>query len=225
MLQFDFRVANAPEFNRRLAGAIDALKDMRAVGNDVVDHGIRPVLREQFASEGSAGVSGKWADLEVEYAERKYKQYGEQPILQASHRLINSLLTDNADSVKIFEERRIVFGSAVPYAICHQTGFRTRLGQKSTSGKLGESIDIMFGVERKSVEPKAGWAWLREAGKMAFVPARPIFDWTMAQRDVVMKALQRGFVNYLRRLGYAIAGRDVGPGEARRIGLTYLRGW
>jgi phage gpG-like protein len=199
MFRLQFRVVNAPAFDRALDGLAGSVRDLRPFADDIIENGMRPVLAEQFASSGATGASGPWAALSPGYLEAKARRWGEQQIEVASGRMRASLLHDTADTVKNVSERTIEFGTSVEYALYQQTGFKTRLG----TGKA------------RRYKPKPDG--------LPDVPARRLFDWTREQQDDIMKAFQRSLMGYLTRLGYRILGPEATAGEARHAGAIASR--
>lgn len=82
------------------------------------------VEKEQFSSEGSAGSTGKWPKLEDRYAAWKSKHYPGAKILERTRRLLESLTTENGDSIIESSPNQLILGSNVPYGIYHQKGKR-----------------------------------------------------------------------------------------------------
>lgn len=81
------------------------------------------IEREQFASEGAKGASGKWAPLSPAYKAHKELTYPNMPILQATTALYQSLTgSDAADSVFRPEADQLTIGSRAPYGTAHQRG-------------------------------------------------------------------------------------------------------
>jgi hypothetical protein len=205
---------NMKTFEVALGGMAKDVQDLRPIWPVVVDNGVRPVLAEQFQTEGEAGRSGTWEPLEPSYAERKRRRYGDAGILVAEGRMLNSLLFDTPDTIKVMTENTLEFGTAVkskdgfPYAVAHQMGFRTRLGTGS-------------GKRKRKTEGKA------------FVGPRRIFDFSDEQEGTLITTTHRAIINYLNRMARArgvvwetgIPSEELGTrGEAARVGAQVLAG-
>lgn len=78
---------------------------------------------EQFASEGAASASGKWASLSKAYATWKAVRFPNQTILKASTSLFDALTSQDAPG-SIFRptESELVIGASQPYGLDHQRG-------------------------------------------------------------------------------------------------------
>lgn len=132
-----FSVPNAQRITLAFAGMAKDLKDWRPVWRYLIRTGIKPWLfgnhsfgkgdwtEGQFESEGKIGAHGAWAPLTPAYAEAKYKKWGNQPILIASGRLYQSLFYAEGQ----LQPLSMTFGTDVPYALFHQTGYRSRSGR------------------------------------------------------------------------------------------------
>lgn len=77
-----------------------------------------------FAREGAYEGLRKWAALSPEYARWKARVAPGAPILTLTGRLRRSLAGQTADSIVEIDDFRLVYGTAVPYAIYHQMGTR-----------------------------------------------------------------------------------------------------
>lgn len=82
------------------------------------------IMREQFASEGAHGASGKWKPLSPAYAKYKAVAYPNMPILQATTALYQSMTSPDAnDSIFRPEVDQLTIGTQREGATAHQ---RTR---------------------------------------------------------------------------------------------------
>jgi hypothetical protein len=157
------------------------------------------IAGEQFATRGERGPHGAWARLADSTLERKLASYGEQQILVASGALRDSLVEGTGDTIDERWPNRLRWGSSLPYALYHQTGYRTRLG----AGAVAAVSD-------------------RRGGGMAEVPARRPIDFIPGEDDVAIgRVLTSWAAIYFRRLGFAIAKRggfQTEPGTARLLG-------
>ena len=189
MLGITIEAVNAREFTMNLAGFASDVSNLTSIWPDVA-----PVLQaqtlEKFATEGAAGEHGEWAELAPDYAEWKEKHYPGKTILQRDGALIDSFQAGNSAHVDRRTETTLEWGSAVPYSVYHQWGYKTRLG--TGAGK-----------------PKAG-------GR-SFVPARRELDPSDADLNGIRRGFQAGIVKLVRRRGFAIAGGAYGPGEMQEI--------
>jgi hypothetical protein len=186
------RCVNAPGFFLRLKNVV--MKDYTPLW----PYAARPLtnaVAEQFATRGTAGAHGGWAALSLRYLMRKYRQWGEQPILVASGAMEESFLSDDAFT---YEPMRMTYGPRDPHlaeiAFYAQTGFRTRLGTGKAKSRGGS----------RTAPPD---------GK-AFVEPRRVFDWTPQILKDVGRALAAGYVVICRRKGYAIWQQGMAVSEA-----------
>jgi len=101
--------------------------------------GFMPVLQQEEARQFSqqADAAGRaWPKLSPVTIARK----GHDRILVETGRLRASLESQNGDSVRATSHRGLLFGTAVPYSIFHQTGGR-RLPQREHVGMNSEACD------------------------------------------------------------------------------------
>lgn len=81
------------------------------------------IQREQFASEGAHGASGKWEKLSDAYAKWKAVEFPGMPILQATGALMQSMTSpDASDSVFRPEVDQLTIGSKREGVTAHQRG-------------------------------------------------------------------------------------------------------
>lgn len=79
-------------------------------------------IKTAFVSKGGSSVFS-WPELTQPYASRKFKEFGAAPLLVRTGSLYKSLTEPGADgNVELFSWRKMVYGTAVPYAGFHQTG-------------------------------------------------------------------------------------------------------
>lgn len=82
------------------------------------------IEREQFETEGVSGASGKWAALSPAYKRWKEVHFPGEQILQATHALVDSMTTPDAnDSVFRADPLMLTIGTKREGAAAHQ---RTR---------------------------------------------------------------------------------------------------
>lgn len=120
----------------RITGSVDGVEVMDRAFNRVTERisdfrflwpslatEFYAIEREQFASEGAHGASGKWAALSPAYKRWKTVKYPSMPILQATGALMQSMTSpDASDSVFRPEADHLTIGSKAPYATAHQRG-------------------------------------------------------------------------------------------------------
>ncbi len=117
-------VAGVVEMDRGLARFTDGVSDWRPIwpvfGDSFYAH-----LRAHFESEGEEGLGGKWTPLNSAYAAWKAVHFPGKKILQRTGALAASLSRREAAGA-VFQPmpRSLTIGSAVTYAIYHQTGTR-----------------------------------------------------------------------------------------------------
>lgn len=103
------------------------------------------IMKDQFASEGSKGASGKWKALNPKYKAIKDRKYGVLPILQRTKRTYKSLTSQGSDTVVDESAQEMTIGTKVPYAPYHQRG----------SGRLPrrEIISLTVAQEKQLMKP------------------------------------------------------------------------
>jgi phage gpG-like protein len=121
MLKLRIEVIGATAWNGAFIGVTKHIEDMTNVWA-TIQNSMFTIFGEQFKTEGAAGKSGKWKKLSSPYAEIKAERWGDQPILQASGRMMKSLTGHTEDTVAKFEPQEATFGTSVEYAEYHQTG-------------------------------------------------------------------------------------------------------
>lgn len=110
-------------FNRAF-NRIDSLSDLRPLWPEVIRE-FYLIESEQFASEGAAGASGRWAPLSDVYAKYKQVAHPDKPILRADDDLFESLTNpEAAGAILRPEQDGLTIGTSVPYATAHQRGTR-----------------------------------------------------------------------------------------------------
>lgn len=122
MIRFDFSVDGIPAFDRAFNRIEKEIDDLRFVW-PAVSAEIYSIEREQFASEGAAGASGKWAALTKAYAKFKAVRFPNQPILKATTSLFDSVTSSDApDSIFRPERGALTIGTQREGAVWHQRG-------------------------------------------------------------------------------------------------------
>jgi phage gpG-like protein len=163
---------------------------------------LEPFVEMQFQSQGEAGGE-KWAELAESTLKERGQTAGEALVLYRSGKLAHSFLEGEPGHVEQIDEKKLSWGSAVPYSLYHQTGFRTRLG----SGKENR---------KSAIDPEA-------SGRKSFVPARPGLVITKEMTNRIMLAMQARLQMIARQLGYGILGGEAAsPLEAGMAGLEEL---
>jgi phage gpG-like protein len=128
-MRFTFEVQGVRELDRTFLGVGQTISDLRPVW-EYAERAFYAIEREQFASQGGAGRSGKWKELSAAYAKAKAKAYPGMPILQRTGRLMRSLTGNTGDSVLEKREQEFSIGSKVPYGRYHQSG-TSKMPQRS----------------------------------------------------------------------------------------------
>lgn len=141
---------------------------------------LQNAAREQIQSGGARGPQGAFPPLAEAYAKRKARRFPGAGILQATGALRDSFLGGRGFHSKL-EPLHMEFGSALAYAVYHQTGFRTRLGTRR--GNRKSKIE-----NRESV-----------------VPARRIFDLSAQDLDALRGAAASWAAEICQRLGFDVA--------------------
>ena len=106
--------------DRFLHGLTGAMNDLRPVWQ-VIHADFFQIEEVQFGNQGERGGE-KWPELSEPYATRKEKKYPGNPILVASGRLVGSLVATAGEHRFFSEPRQMTVGTAVPYAVLHETG-------------------------------------------------------------------------------------------------------
>lgn len=122
MIRFTATLEGVEVLDRAFSRVTEHISDLRPIWPNVAKE-FYAIEREQFASEGSHGASGKWAKLSPAYAKYKEVAYPGMPILRASTALYESMTSpDAADSIFRPEPQELTIGSQAPYAVAHQRG-------------------------------------------------------------------------------------------------------
>lgn len=122
MLRFFGEVDGIPVLDRAFNRVEERISDFRFIWPSLAAE-FYAIEREQFASQGAHGLSGRWAKLSPAYEKWKAVKYPNMPILQATTALYQSLTSpDAADSVFKPEVDQLTIGSRAVYATAHQRG-------------------------------------------------------------------------------------------------------
>lgn len=106
--------------DRLLHGLTGVMNDLRPVWQ-VIHADFFQIEEVQFGNQGERGGE-KWPKLSEPYATRKEKMYPGNPILVASGRMVGSLVATGGEHRFFSEPRQMTVGTAVPYAVFHETG-------------------------------------------------------------------------------------------------------
>jgi phage gpG-like protein len=90
---------------------------------------MRAQIEEQFASEGGR-ASGGWAPLQEATSIAKAAAGLDPHVLQATHKLMESLTTTGGDHVEEVGDDYLLFGSKVGYGRYHQKGTKRMPARK-----------------------------------------------------------------------------------------------
>jgi phage gpG-like protein len=149
-MRLEITIEGTGELLSSFAQVERGLVDLRQLGTwDAVQAEFYKVEKEQFASEGSAGRSGKWKELTPKYAERKTRKWGPQPILQASTKLFRSMTSETSDSQVEKQPLEMAIGTRLPYAGYHQTGGKRLPKREIISFTDEQSKRIVKPIETK----------------------------------------------------------------------------
>jgi phage gpG-like protein len=121
---------NSEGLDRNLAAFHAALADFSPALRTIADD-FREMVAEQFASEGRAGGT-PWAELAPSTLRRRRRDGG--GILYVTGALLRSLVEPGARGhIEEIDGESLVLGSALPYALFHQTGAGRGFGQPQLS--------------------------------------------------------------------------------------------
>lgn len=120
---FEISVLGEKQVSRIFEGLDLRVADLRPVWQ-IIAEDFRKIERRQFETEGGLWRSG-WPALSPEYATWKARHYPGKKILELTGRLKASLTGKGPGSVEdLSHPDWMKIGTAVPYAIYHQTGTR-----------------------------------------------------------------------------------------------------
>lgn len=165
MIHFTADVLGEQTINRAFNRVEQFITDFRNIWPAVITE-FYAIEIEQFQSEGSRGITGKWAPLSPAYRRWKEIHYPGEPILRLTHALVNSLTTPDAlDSILRPEKDELVIGSSVPYAVFHQTGTGIMPARPPIAMNETSKRRIQKAIQSKLVEltRKAGFEVREEA--------------------------------------------------------------
>ncbi len=151
---------NSDAVDRSLDSLQASLEDescaLRTIGDD-----LREMIAQQFATEGAAGGT-PWAPLAPSTLRKK--RDSRSGILDVTGALLASLVDAGAAGhVEESDGQQLIFGTALPYALFHQTGTR-RLPARPIIALTGDSTDRWLEFFRASIEGKTVLLGARELG-------------------------------------------------------------
>ena len=160
--KFSFEVEGEVQLSIALNRMIRSVDDLRPFGS-AFREAFNAAESEQFASQGGAGRSGKWAALTAPYAAWKRKRFGNKPILQASGALMAALTGKSGDTLLISEPHLIGLGAVVDYGIYHQKGTGRMPARKPISVASKQESRI-FGRALGEMARTLGYMWEGKGG-------------------------------------------------------------
>lgn len=118
-MRVGFSVVGEKQYSRAFETMADEAEDLSEpfgkIGVSLISS-----VHEQFRTEGSHGLGGKWKPLSPAYAAWKRQQVGEQPIMVFTGKLRSAMISP--DAIRI-TPRRLVYEPDDPgYGIRHQQG-------------------------------------------------------------------------------------------------------
>ena len=149
MIEFKMQVVNAEKIHFAFAGLADGVRDWRThIWPAVRSRALRPWLRGQFDQRGR-GEHGRWAELTEPYRTRKAKKWPGKGILEATGKMKDDLLSDDNDGVET--DRTLEYGTAVKYAIFHQTGTKKMVARRIFDPETSDDRGTLKQMLRSSV--------------------------------------------------------------------------
>lgn len=119
--------SNADQLVKKFEETVDLVKDFRPVllqimGKDGDRRSWTLIgdIHRQFITQGRAWGPG-WKDLTPTYAKYKAKKFAGKSILIRTGTLFNSLVFGGPGAVRVLSNKKLVFGTSVPYAIYHNS--------------------------------------------------------------------------------------------------------
>lgn len=160
MARIRLEIDGKAEFDRAFRRVGFVMDDLTPIWDDVRD-AFWEIEKRQFASEGSAGRSGKWKPLSKRYAIEKIKRYGAKPILERTGRLVKAMTGQTADTVYQKDSKNMAVGTNLPYAARHQRG----------AGKLPQREIISFNeASRNFMQKQIQKGFVREMRRGGLYP-------------------------------------------------------
>lgn len=152
MIQFQAEIVGEEVFNRSFNRITEFIDDFRSVWPFVI-RWFYETEREQFASEGNKGSTGKWKPLTSKYFAWKEKNFPGKPIMQRTGKLFESLTEfESPDAIVRPEKTELTIGTQTEYAIFHQQG-GDRLPKRSLIAPSDAQLrDLQKAIQRPLVE-------------------------------------------------------------------------
>jgi phage gpG-like protein len=119
-MRIQLQIENEQILDREISRFSNGAQDFRIIAPTLLVT-IRDIVREQFAAQGR-GLTGRWRKLSERYRKAKEKKYPGQPILRASDKMFNSLMSRTQYSIVSLRKTELIYGTRVPYASYHQNG-------------------------------------------------------------------------------------------------------
>mgnify|MGYP001220145994 CR=1 FL=1 len=120
MIRFRLEIQGRTEFDRAFNRVSGEIRDFTSVW-DTVRAWARARLKRQFETEGAAGAS-RWQALSAKYKEWKEIFYPGARILERSGKMVESLVSGNAETIDRATKNEFDYGTSLPYAAYHQEG-------------------------------------------------------------------------------------------------------
>jgi hypothetical protein len=157
-IRFKLEVLGETQFDRAFDRADLAITDFSDTWDEVRDE-FYAIEREQFASEGAAGESGKWQKLSSPYEEIKSKKYPGKGILRRTDAMYKALTSHTSDSIFEKSKDEMAIGTSLPYPILHQKG----------AGKLPEREPVSFSqTQKRRLQKRIQLSLLEQVKKAGF---------------------------------------------------------
>jgi len=128
-VRIKFSLLGRKQLDETLVAYDARARDMRPVWRTLVRE-LWAFEREVFARRGAHEGLQAWANLRKRYWRRKMKQFPAAGILVRTGDLVRSLTGRGTGAIARMYADRLIFGTAIPYAIYHQTGYRARDGSR-----------------------------------------------------------------------------------------------
>jgi phage gpG-like protein len=159
MLRFSGEISGVDVLDRAFNRIEQYISDFRSVWPAVAKI-FYEIEREQFDTQGSAGQSGRWSALSPAYKKWKEVHFPGEPILQATHALVDSMTSPDAnDSIFRVDPMMLTIGTQREGARAHQRtrpiislreDQKRRLQKAIQSGLVQFTRNLGFQVEDKA---------------------------------------------------------------------------
>lgn len=152
MVRFSFTVDGFQQFDRAFNRIDEYISDFRSVWPSVAK-AFYEIEREQFASEGAHGASGKWPALSPAYKRWKDVHFPGMGILKATTELFESLTSMEAlNAVFRVGPDELTIGSSAPYGTAHQRGTGRMPARPPISMNDADKIKIQKAIQSELVK-------------------------------------------------------------------------